>query len=409
MFDLVDLLKTDSPKEEQEEKITTVLFHQTEECKKLVEEAYRFEGISAPAVLENTDADIRKHIRESTIEIVIVELNVSDDVTKDMQQISHLLPNHASVIVIGSEDAISTIRNLKDMGFYYLFWPVTKPELIDFVRNVNDNRHRNSGLGKSRSAKKVAVVGGKGGAGASLLAVEMAYELTNKKDSSCVIVDHSFIGGNLDILLSMKRFKKRSISPGALSANLDLSYAQSMTTTVNPMLSLLSVDSDELNETQLKEYTRTLATQLSDQNNFIIEDLSWSSFQKSDLEYMASECDIVVLVVEPTVSCLRSAASVMMNMETLNSTARFITVLNYTMPEKTATVTKQDVVKFLKQPIDVVCPYEPKIGEWILGGKRVGDSKLSISESIHALTALLLGESLEKSKPNIFKKLFKKA
>lgn len=122
MFDLVDLLKTDNSQAEHEEKITSVLFHQTEECRSLVEEAYRFEGITAPAVLENTDADIRKHIRESTIEIVIVELNISDNVTEDMRQISHLLPNHASVIVVGSEDAISTIRNLKDMGFYYLFY-----------------------------------------------------------------------------------------------------------------------------------------------------------------------------------------------------------------------------------------------------------------------------------------------
>ncbi|CCN45598.1 putative ATPase [Vibrio nigripulchritudo MADA3029] len=409
MFDLVDLLKTDKAPVEQEEKITSVLFHQTQECKNLVEEAYRFEGISAPAVLENTDAEIRKHIRESTIEIVIVELNISDNVTEDMRQISHLLPNHASVIVIGSEDAISTIRHLKDMGFYYLFWPVTKPELIDFVRNVSDNRHRNSGLGKNRSAKKVAVVGGKGGVGASLLSVEMAYELTTKKDSNCVLVDHSFFGGNLDILLGMKRFKKRSISLGALSANLDASYAHSMTTTVNPMLSLLSVDSDELNETQLKEYTRTLSDQLSDQNNFIIEDLSRSSFSKADMDYMASECDIVVLVIEPTVSCLRAMASLVAKMETLNSTARFITVLNYTMPEKASTVSRQDVVKFLKQPIDVEFPYEPKAGELILDGKRLCDSKLGISGSIHKLTSLMLGESVVSQKSSIFKRLVKRA
>ncbi|MDN3683471.1 hypothetical protein QW180_02055 [Vibrio sinaloensis] len=76
-----------------------------------------------------------------------------------MRRISHLLPNSASVIVIGSEDAISTIRNLKAMGFYYLFWPVSKEELIDFVKNVSDNRQRNAGLGKAREAKKVAFFG----------------------------------------------------------------------------------------------------------------------------------------------------------------------------------------------------------------------------------------------------------
>lgn len=237
----------------------------------------------------------------------------------------------------------------------------------------------------------------------------MAHELTSKKDSNCVLVDHSFLGGNLDILLGMKRFKKRSISLGALSANLDASYAQSMTTTVNPMLSLLSVDSEELNETQLKEYTRTLSSQLSDQNNFIIEDLSRSSFHKVDLDYMAKECDIVVLVIEPTVSCLRAMASLMVKMEGLNSTARFITVLNFTMPEKAATVSRQEVVKFLKQPIDVECPYEPKLGEIILDGKRLSESKLHISESIHKLTSLMLGESVHAKPRGLLKKLFKKS
>ncbi|WP_315973059.1 response regulator [Vibrio cortegadensis] len=181
MLDLVDLLKNNEQSTAQEEKLTSVLFHQSEECKELVEEAFRFEGIVTPAILQNSDDTIRKHVRESTIEIVLVELNMSSDVTADMKRISHLLPNHASVIVIGSEDAISTIRNLKEMGFYYLFWPVSKQELIDFVRNVNDNRTRNSGLGQNRTAKRIAIWGAKGGVGATFLACEIAFELSAKK------------------------------------------------------------------------------------------------------------------------------------------------------------------------------------------------------------------------------------
>ncbi|MEZ9417713.1 chromosome partitioning protein ParA, partial [Vibrio sp. 10N.286.49.E1] len=128
------------------------------------------------------------------VEIAIVELNVTESVTEDMKRISHLLPNSASVIVVGSEDAISTIRNLKEMGFYYVFWPISKPELIDFVRNVDSNRKKNSGLGKDRTAKRVAVWGTKGGVGATMLTAEIAYELSAKKKSTCLIVDHDFRG-----------------------------------------------------------------------------------------------------------------------------------------------------------------------------------------------------------------------
>ncbi|MEF1187598.1 chromosome partitioning protein ParA, partial [Vibrio sinaloensis] len=177
---------------------------------------------------------IKKYARSSALEIVIVELNESNNVTEDMRRISHLLPNSASVIVVGSEDAISTIRNLKEMGFYYLFWPVSKQELIDFVKNVSDNRQRNAGLGKAREAKKVAFWGASGGVGNSLLVAEIACELSSKKNSSCVVIDHDFVGGNLDILLGLKKFEKKDIPPGALTSNLDTSYALNMTQKITP-------------------------------------------------------------------------------------------------------------------------------------------------------------------------------
>ncbi|RUM49118.1 MAG: chromosome partitioning protein ParA, partial [Marinomonas sp.] len=173
MFDLVDSLRKSRNTESivEQEKIRSVLFSQTAECEELVLEAYRFEGIAPPVVIKNDDAEISEHVRHSEIEIVIVELNNSKDVSADAERISHLLPNHASVIVIGSEDAISTIRNLKEIGFYYLFWPITKQELIDFVRSVSENRkrHSNRGPGQNRRAKYISIVGAKGGVGATFV------------------------------------------------------------------------------------------------------------------------------------------------------------------------------------------------------------------------------------------------
>lgn len=408
MLDLVDLLKNSEKKETQKEKLTSVLFHQSEQCKELVEEAFRFEGIVTPAILQNSDDTIRKHVRESTIEIVLVELNMSSDVTKDMKRISHLLPNHASVIVIGSEDAISTIRNLKEMGFYYLFWPISKQELIDFVRNVNDNRSRNSGLGQNRTAKKIAFWGSKGGVGASFLTSEVAFELSDKKNSSCMIVDHNYSGGNLDIFLGLNQFEKRPVTLGTMSSSLDLSYAMSMTKKVNNMLSVLAIESDDLNEMELKDYSRTLVKELSVQNNFILEDLSSSVNCKADLKVLAVDCDVFVLVLEPTVSCLREAARVISGLDKYNSTVRCIVVLNYTIPEKSATVTKEEIEKYLRQPVDVTCPFESKFGSMVLEGKHLYKQTLPLSHSINRLTSLLLGQYMNQTKKTIFQRLAKK-
>jgi pilus assembly protein CpaE len=339
------------------------------------------------------------------LEIVIVELNESKNVTDDMRRISHLLPNSASVIVIGSEDAISTIRNLKEMGFYYLFWPVSKQELIDFVKNVSDNRSRNSGLGKARDAKKVAFWGSSGGVGTSLLVAEIACELSSKKNSSCVIVDHDFVGGNLDILLGLKKFEKKDIPPGALTASLDTSYALNMTQKITSMLSILSVKSKELDETQMKEYVRTLSDELSEQTNFLIEDLSRSVNSKVDLAYSANECDAIVLVLKPTVSSLRDASRICSLLKELETKARVIVVINHTAPEKHATVTEEEVEKYLRRPIDVICPYDGQMSKALLEGKHLHDLKLPISKSIKQITAALLGEKQEGSKVGLLSKL----
>lgn len=409
MFDLVDKLQSKSLEEAvNKETITSVLFHQTQECIDLVDEAFRFENINVPTMLSNSDEKIRQHVRESLVEIVLVELNLSDNVTRDMERISHLLPNSASVIVIGSEDAISTIRNLKEMGFYYVFWPITKQELIDFVRNVNSNRQRNAGLGKDRTAKRVGVWGTKGGVGATMLTAELAFELSDLKQSSSLIVDHDFRGGNLDIFLGLKQFSKKSVSRASLASSVDATYASSLCKKVNDMLSVMSLESEDLNELELKEYARTLSDQLAGQYNFILEDLSRASNSKVDLEYVAQSCDILVLLMEPTVSSIREAKRTLRSLELLQSKVRCLFVLNYTISEKAATTSKSDIKEFLGRDSDVVLPNEPKMSKLVLDEKHIYQRDIPVSQALHQLTSLLLGQSDTGTKTSWLKRLVKR-
>ena len=409
MFDLVDILKTKSDaKPVTQELITTVLFYQTQECMDLVEEAFRFEGLVSSSMLENSDQNIQQHIRDSQISMVIVELNQSSNVSKDMERISHPLPNEASVIVIGSEDAISTIRNLKGMGFYYVFWPIPKQELIDFVRNVDSNRKRNSGLGKDRTAKKVAVWGTKGGVGATLMTAEIAYELSTKKNSSCLIVDHDFRGGNLDIFLSLDKHEKKPVTRSSITASLDATYASSMVKKISGMLSVLSIESEELNELELKEYARTLSDQLSGQFNFILEDLSRSSNCKQDLNYISEHSDILLLMIEPTVSSLREAKRVQKHMDNMSSKTRTVFVLNYTMPDNAATITEADIKSYLGKSADVVCPNDPKLGKMVLDKKHMYEMNSPVGRSVNRITHLLLGQNEQKQKKSIINRLLKR-
>lgn len=414
MFDLVDIInKNKSKVEAKNDRLNSVLFYQTEECRQLVNEAYRFEGISTPTVIENADNKIKDHVADANVEICLIELNNSDDVAKDAKRISHLLPNDASVIVIGCEDAISTIRNLKAMGFYYLFWPVTKQELLDFVQNVYDNRTRNTGLGQNRQAKQISFIGSKGGVGTTLLTAEIAHLFTAEKKSASLIVDHQYSGGNLDIMMGLKQFSKRRIQAGMLASGLDVASAQSLITKVNSRLSVLALEASDLNNLELKDYTRAVVKEVAKSANFIIEDLAATPDSEKELKNLVELCDCIVVVIEPTVASLRDAARITTQLAQAQSHSmtagelRIITVLNYRLPSRYASVSLQEVEKYTGKPVDIIIPYEEKVDLLLLEGQRISYTKTKMGCQIKALSSLLLGEEKAVKNPfalNLFKK-----
>lgn len=403
MFDLVDSLRKtrSSGPIVEPEKITSVLFAQTHECEELVLEAYRFEGIAPPAVVKNDDAEIADHVRHAEIEVVIIELNNSSNVSADAERIRHLLPNHASVIVVGSEDAISTIRNLKAIGFYYLFWPITKQELIDFVRSVSDNRKRHSsrGPGQNRRAKYISIVGSKGGVGATLLSAEVAYQLSAHKKTSVLVVDQNHYTGDLDIMMGIRDYERRKVQKIDV-AKVDESLAQSLVFRQNSLLSVLSLNSDVVDNLTLLEYTNSVVDFLSQDVNFVIEDRSASVAFGLDSDRFIGQCDAIVLVMSATVASVRDAARMRDKIKRLNSddSLRIILVMNHTHPKKAETLSKEDAEAFLKQPIDIEIPYCEQLPALILDNKRIAKSPLKAAEPLRQLTSTILGEKAGSTK-----------
>lgn len=402
MFDLVDILKSDSSssgaKQEAGHDSSTVLFYQTEECRSLVLEAYRFEGMPVPAIQSNKESDIKDHVRDTNVEIVILELNKSDNVIEDAEKVNHLLPNDASVIVVGSEDAISTIRNLKQLGFYYLFWPITKQELTEFVKGVAENRNRNKGLGKKRIAKQISFVGCKGGVGTTFLTSELGYVLSEDKSSSCVVVDNDYQGGNLDIMLGIEKFEKREVRSGNFISSLDSTTSQSLLNRQSKMLSVLSLSSKELPDNEIHGYTKTVSEFLAEDVNFILDDISSHCNQTITYEMVAERSDCIVLIFSPTVSAVREAAKIRKRIldASHNEKLRLILVLNHSIPGASATVKQDEMEKFLRQPVDVEIPYVKKLDSLLLENKRIWKQRGKPARAIEKLASLIVGEESKK-------------
>ncbi|NLS13079.1 type II secretion system protein Z [Vibrio sp. SM6] len=401
MFDLVDVLKKreESPNEVVRH-VSSVAFYQSDACRLLVAEAYRFEGLEQPEFHPLTDDKVTQHARVESLEVIIIELNHSDDVAEDAARLRQLLPNGASLVVIGSEDCISTIRKLKSMGIYYLFWPINKNELIDFVLSVQENVRGNRGLSKKRRAKQISFIGCKGGVGTTWLCAEMSHHLVNKRNSSCVVVDNGFYSSNLDIMMGIEKFKKREIRAGSLVANLDFTSSQSLLTKQGNQLSVLALTSQDIAFSELQEYSRHVTAFVSEEVNFVLDDLSASAVATLSAHEIVDTSDCIILVVAPTISSLREAARLnhllQAESEATGQKVRTLVVLNYNLPAVNATVTKTEVEQYLRRRVDVVVPFIKKVDAQILDDKRMSDARGKSGRALQSLAASIFGEETPK-------------
>ncbi|MCA2417978.1 chromosome partitioning protein ParA, partial [Vibrio chemaguriensis] len=158
---------------------------------------FEFEGWAAPTCIKQS-AVPKNFYSEQSGNMVILELSESQDIVTDAQRLTNQMPTHKGIVVIGTEDSISVLRQLKDIGFYYLFWPINKHEFADFIMNVHRNLQTYTGVSKQRRAKRVAVVGSKGGIGTPFIATEISSKLASN-DIDNILVDHQYNNSNIDV------------------------------------------------------------------------------------------------------------------------------------------------------------------------------------------------------------------
>ena len=399
MFDLSKALSTKTKSAPKTIKGVSgcTLVYQSQECLDLVTEIFRFEGWSDPTCLKSSQG-IGKFSEQQTSQIVLLELNESKNVVEDAKAFASKLPTHKGVVVIGKEDAISTLRSLKEMGFYYVFWPVNKQEFADFLTHVNKNLKTFSGVSQQRKAKRVAIVGAKGGTGTSFITAELS-SLLSTQGTDTILVDHQYTDSNIDVMMGLKEFKPKAIDEFTAPLHeMDEEGALSYLHPARKNLRLLSIDGN-MSQTDILNYNQTLCELLARNTNFIVEDFSGSVDFKVEAQLLVDTFDVVVIVLDPSVSAVRNAKRLYERIEnlqlTLSKRTRVITVANYHRPENAFVLQSADLKKYVGADIDLEIAYCKNLSHIIIDGKRAHKHDRNISRSMDALMKLINGQPLE--------------
>ncbi|MGF1726080.1 AAA family ATPase [Photobacterium nomapromontoriensis] len=376
------------------------LIYQSDEFRALIDELFLFEGWTDPTVIkESIYSNQIDH--DDLNDIVLLELNRSTDVIEDARYFASQISPHKGVIVIGKDNEITTLRILKEMGFYYLYWPAEKQDLTDFILHVNKSLKELSGVYSSRKAKRVAVVGSKGGVGTTFLACELAFALADQ-GADTILVDHQYKGSNMDVMLGLKGFQRYNISEMSTPiVELDDESASLYLQPVKSRLRLLAMDSND-SDSQVLGVCQTLCQLLSRHTNFIIEDYSASIGFRLDPIQLVDCHDVVILVIEPSISSVRNAQYLIETLQNMvlagSRKIRIIPILNHHRPSNTYELNIDEVTRNLEMPIVQSLPFNKHAAHWIIDGKRLYKFDKTINRALNELALLINGKSKRKAK-----------
>ena len=395
MLDLDSL--TGQKKKSELTAAATALFYQTGECREQLEEAMKYEGMSVPYCQTCTDESIADAVVgvESTLILVEVKHNLVD-----LAHLLHPLVSPATcVVLIGREDSITALRAVKHLGFYYLYWPAEKMDIAAFLHDLQEDLRSSKTPLTSRAAKRVAVVGPKGGSGCTMVTCELAHGLVHESQQPVILVDHGYTCSDMHIMLGKRDLERRPISEHtqkhhALGNILDHVGAQSQLTQINKMISYLGFEVNSGSGDDLREYTNNVLEPLRQDANFILEDYSASVKFYPQPEWLCPLMDCVVVVVQPTLTSLHEAKNFIDHFKRENNQitnpARMILVLNHTRPKDD--VDRETLEQFLQCKVDIEVPYIKECEQFLTSGQRLIDSKNSQKRPFINMSRLVLGK-----------------
>lgn len=377
--------------------IHCTFIYQTHECLSLVQEVFCFEGWDEPKLLRFNEANVAQ---KEDDEIILLELNESNNVIEDAKLFATKLPTGKGIVVIGKEDSILTVRALREIGFYYMFWPFSKSDLADFLIHVESDLKSFVGVSEHRKAKRVAIVGAKGGVGVSFICCELASYLSIR-NCDTIVVDHHGEHSNIDVLLALDNFSRPNIDEFTVPIHeLDEEGALSYLIRVRQNLRLLAIASEKKQEDVL-QYTNALYELLSRSTNFVIEDFSGSVDFEIYPQELVEHYDVVVVVSDASVSSVRNARSLLEKLQNFriaqSRKTRLLTIVNHHRPNKAFVLRPQELENYLGAPLDLQFDYCNNLAHLIVDGKRAHKHDRHIRDSILNLASLIQGQPVERS------------
>ncbi len=336
-------------------------------------------------------------------QILLVDLSESGDPINDINSLAEVCEPGTVVIAVGQVNDVRLYRDLLMSGLHdYLLKPLSPDSMRDAIANAQNILHapKHDDHGTDRPHVSLAVIGTRGGVGASTIATSLAWNFSSGLDRPTGFLDldvHFGTGalamdlepgrGLTDAIDNPSRIDGLFIERAMIKANAKLSILSAEAAMSNPIMS------DGSAFFQLQEEFRAAfeVTVIDLPRNMLIA-----------YPHLMQDVNVMVIVTEMTLAGARDAIRILAWMKSNAPQCRSLIVVNK-MQANSTEIARKDFESTIERKIDLIIPLDSKatsqaakLGQPVI--EAVRSSK--VSTSISTLGDMVTGTAEEASSSN---------
>ena len=281
---------------------SVLAWHQTRQGAQRLREMVAASPVARLLGLESSAEELERKAAGLRPDILLLELEGGINGTADMlQRLGRALPRSSMVVLAGSRDPEDILTAMRLGVREYLTEPVSPQAFNDAVlRLVRQPQMAGKPMGRI-----ISLMGVKGGVGVTSLAASLAWSLSRKVGEQVALMDLDLMGGDMAFLLDLK--PQRDLTDAVANFDrLDNMFLESLLSEVSPGLRLLAAPQDPVAAEDVSPaHVERSLERLTDICNLVLIDLP-SRLDETGLMVL-DRSEAVLLVLEPTVVCLKAA------------------------------------------------------------------------------------------------------
>ncbi|MBL8659222.1 MAG: P-loop NTPase [Rhodospirillales bacterium] len=316
-------------------------------------------GFPSPPIAPGGIADaVRRLANVATPQLLVVDLAGAGDPMAEVGALADVCDEGTQVLAIGDVNDIALYRTLLAFGIHdYLVKPINRTMLAESLTRAKDGPQPAEPVGET-PGKVVAVVGARGGVGATTIAVNLAWMLAHEQGQRVALVDLDLFFGSCGLTLDLESgrgFREALENPSRIDG---LFIERAMVRAGDNLFVLSAEEALDYVITFDPSAIELLIEHLRRDFQVVVVDLPRFG-ARTQTAILSPPCSIV-LVSEPSLAGMRDTRRLVNLFANSAPKAEVSVVLNRVGANKGAEVSRGDFEAGAETKANFIVPFEPK-------------------------------------------------